>query len=181
MIQPNPNELHLTENDILQAVIDDTDLSDRQKAHLAQCIHCRSLKEQLEKELARLGQLAKRYSPSPQRRITVFERKERSPFFAWRFALSAAAIVAVILVVLGTFLIRNQQQRSIGNLAQNMVEAERLMTEVNVLVESALPPVYLDIIGETDSSTEEDFIDFLIPSTDGAPRTSAWAEKGSVS
>ena len=181
MIQPNPNELHLTENDILQALIDDTDLSDQQKVHLAQCAHCRSLKEQLEHELTRLGQLAKRYSPAPQRRITIVERKDRSSFFNWRFALSAAAIVAVILVVFGTFLIHSQRQRSIGNLAQNMVEAERLMTEVNVLVESALPPVYLDIIGQTDSSTDEDFIDFLIPSTDGAPRTSAWAEKGSVS
>jgi predicted anti-sigma-YlaC factor YlaD len=179
--QPNPNAPHLTENDILQAVIDDTDLSDGQKVHLAQCAPCRSLKNQLEQELARLAQLAKRYSPTPQRHITVVERQDRSPFFNWRFAFSAAAIVAVILVVLGISLIRSQQHRSIGNLAQNMVEAEKLMTEVNALVESALPPVYLDIIGETDLSTDEDFIDFLIPNTASVPRTSAWAEKGSVS
>jgi hypothetical protein len=177
VIQPNLNGPHLVEDDILRAVIDDTDLSDSQQMHLAQCSRCRSLKEQLEQELTRMGQLAKRYSPAPQKRIVLVERKERSPFFKWGFAFSAAA---AILVVLGIFLLRGQQPGSIGNLAQNMVEAERLMTEVNVLVESALPPVYLDIIGENDLSADEDFFDFLIPISDGNPRISALAEKGSI-
>ena len=180
MIYPNPNEAHLAENDILQAVIDDTDLSDLHRKHLVQCSHCRSLKEQLEQELARLGQLAKRHAPAPHRRITVIERKDRSPFFSWGFAFSAAAVAAAILVMLGTFLIRSQQHANVGNLAQNMIEAESLMTQVNVLVENALPPVYLDIVGETDLSADEDFIDFLVPITDGAPRISTLAEKGSI-
>jgi hypothetical protein len=180
VIHPDPNQPHLAQNDILQAVIDDTDLSDLQRAHLAQCSHCRTQKKQLEQELARLGQLAKRYCPAPQRRITLDERKDRSPFFSWGFAFSAAAVAAAVLVMLGTFLIRSQQQDNIRNLAQNMVEAEKLMTEVNVLVENALPPVYLDIVGETDLSADEDFIDFLIPITDDAPKTSALAEKGSI-
>jgi predicted anti-sigma-YlaC factor YlaD len=180
VIHPNPNEPHLAKNAILQAVIDAGDLSDLQRMHLAQCSHCRSLKEQLEQELARLGQLAKRYSPAPQKRITVVEHKDRSPIFSRRFAFSAAAVAAAILVILGTFLFRSQQQGNVGNLAQDMVEAEKLMTEVNVLVENALPPVYLDIVGETDLSADEDFLDFLIPITDGAPRISALAEKGSI-
>lgn len=180
MTQVNLNGPHLVEDDILRAVIDETELSDLQQVHLAQCSRCRSLREQLEQELTRLGQLAKRYSPAPQKRITLVERKARSAFFKWGFAFSAAAAAAAILIVLGTFLLRSQQPGSIGNLAQNMVEAEKLMTEVNVLVESALPPVYLDIIGETDLSADEDFIDFLIPISDGAPRISALARKGSI-
>lgn len=180
MIHSDPNEPHLAENDILLAVIDDTDLSDRQRRHLTRCSHCQTQKEQIEQELARLGQLAKRYSPAPQRRITAVEGKDRSPWFSWGFALSAAALAAVILVVLGTFLIRSQQQGNVGNLAQNMVEAEKLMSEVNVLVENALPPVYLDIVGEADVSADEDFFDFLIPNTDQTPRISALAEKGSI-
>jgi hypothetical protein len=179
VIHPDPNEPHLAENDILLAVIDDTDLSDRQREHLARCSRCRTQKEQLEQELTRLGQLAKRYSPALRRRITLVERKDRSPLFSRGFALSAAAVAATILLVLGIFLIRSQQQGNVGNLAQNMVEAEKLMSEVNVLVENALPPVYLDIVGETDMSMDEDFFDFLIPTTDEAPRISALAEKGS--
>ena len=180
MIHSNPIEPHLAENDILQAVIDAADLSDLQRMHLAQCSRCRAQKEQLEQELARLGKLAKRYSPAPQKRIIVVERKDRSVFFSWGFAFSAAAVAAAILVMLGTFFIRSQHHGTDGNLAQNMLEAEKLMSEVNVLVENALPPVYLDIVGETDLSADEDFLDFLIPITDGAPSISALAEKGSI-
>jgi hypothetical protein len=62
-----------------------------------------------------------------------------------------------------------------------MVEAERLMAEINGLVENALPPVYLDIVGGTRLSQDEDFIDFLIPDNGGAPQISALAKKGSIS
>ena len=175
----NPNKSHLGENEILQAVIDDTDLSMLQQQHLQECSQCRSQKERLENELARLGQLAEHYAPEPQRRVTVAEQKVRAPFFNKGFAFSAAAVAAVIIVVWATFLIRSQQQGSIGNLAQNMVEAERLMTEIDVLVENALPQVYLDIVGETNLNLDQDFLDFLIPTSDDAPRVSALAKKGS--
>jgi len=176
----NHNEPHLEESDILQAVIDNTDLSVLQQQHLVECSQCRSSKQRLEQELARMGQLAERYAPKPQRRITVAEQKVRSPLLNWRLAFSAAAVAAVILVVWGTFLIRNQQQGSIGNLAQNMVEAERLMTQINALVENALPQVYLDIVGETNLNLDEDFMDFLIPTPEDTPRISAFAKKGSI-
>jgi hypothetical protein len=125
--------------------------------------------------------LAERYAPQPLRRIRVAEDKARSFLLIRRFAVSAAALAAVIIVVWATFLLRSQQQGGIDNQAQNMVEAERLMTEVNVLVENALPPVYLDIVGETNLNTDKDFIDFLIPTDEDATTISALAKKGSIS
>jgi hypothetical protein len=153
----SPDGPHLGEDHILQAVIDDTDLSMLQQQHLAECSQCQSHRERLENELKHLGQLAERYAPEPLRRINVADDRARSPFSIRRFAVSAAA-----------------------DLAQDMVEAERLMTEVNVLVENALPQVYLDIVGETNLNMDEDFIDFLIPPYEGAPRISALAKKGSI-
>ena len=176
----NPNEPHLGEDDVLQAVIDDTDLSKLQQQHLAECPRCRSQRERLENELTHLGQTAERYAPEPLRRITVAHDKVRAPFSIRGFAFSAAAVAAVIIVVWATFLIRSQQQGRIGNLAQNMVEAERLMTEINVLVENALPQVYLDIVGDTNLNLDEDFIDFLIPTNEDAPKISALAKKGPI-
>jgi predicted anti-sigma-YlaC factor YlaD len=165
---------------MLQAVIDDTDLSKLQQQHLAECSRCRSHRERLENELTRLGQTAERYAPEPLRRITVAQDKVRAPFSIRGFAFSTAAVAAVIIVVWATFLVRSQQQGRIGNSAQNMVEAERLMTEINVLVENALPQVYLDIVGDTNLNLDEDFIDFLIPTNEYAPRISALAKKGSI-
>jgi predicted anti-sigma-YlaC factor YlaD len=165
---------------MLQAVIDDTDLSALQQQHLAECSQCRSHRERLENELAHLGQMAERYAPEPLRRITVAHDKVRSPFSIRGFVFSAAAVAAVIVVVWATFLIRNQQESRVGNLAQNMVEAERLMTEINVLVENALPQVYLDIAADTNLNLDEEFIDFLIPTNEDDPRISALAKKGSI-
>jgi predicted anti-sigma-YlaC factor YlaD len=165
---------------MLRAVIDDTDLSTSQRQHLAECSRCRSHRQNLESELAQLGQLAERYAPEPLRRITVAQDKARLPFSIRGFAFSAATIAAVIIVVWATILIRNQQQGPVGNLAQNMVEAEMLMTEINGLVENALPPVYLDIVGETNLDMDEDFIDFLVPINEDAARISVLAKKGSI-
>ena len=156
-------EPHLEEDDILKAVIDNNDLPALHQQHLAECSQCRARKEQLEQELVRLGKLAERYAPKPQSRIALPEEKVRSPLLNWRMAFSAAAVAAVILVVWATGLIQNQQQGNIGNLAQDMVEAEKLMTQIDVLVENALPRVYLDIIGETSLNLDEEFMDFLIP------------------
>jgi predicted anti-sigma-YlaC factor YlaD len=165
---------------MLQAVIDDTDLSALQQQHLAECSRCRSHRERLENELAHLGQMAERYAPEPLRRITVAHDKVRSPFSIRGFAFSAAAVAAAIIVVWATFLIRSQKESRVGNLAQNMVEAERLMTEINVLVENALPQVYLDIAADTNLNLDEEFIDFLIPTNEDDPRISALAKKGSI-
>lgn len=164
---------HLEENDILQAVIDAADLPIEQQQHLVDCSRCRSQKERLEHELAQLGHLAERNAPEPRRRVSLPPQKVRSPIFSRGFVMSAAAVAAALLVVWGTFLIRSQQQSSIGNLAKDMVEAERLMTEVNGLVENALPQVYLDIIGETDLKQDDDFIDFLIPNTKSTSQIAA--------
>ena len=176
----NPNEPHLGEDDILQAVVDDTDLSTLQQQHLAECSRCRSHRQRLENELAHLGQTAERYAPEPLRRITVAHDKVRPPFSIRGFAFSAAAVAAAVIVVWAAVLIRGQQQTRIGNLAQDMVEVERLMTEINVLVENALPQVYLDIAGETNLNLDEDFIDFLIPTSEDTPRISVFAKKGSI-
>jgi len=174
----NSMSSHLGENEILQAVVDETDLSQRLKQHLNECSHCRLQKERFAQELARLGQLARRYAPEPQRRLTLAADRVRWPFLNWKFAFSAAAVAAAIIVVWATVLIQSQQPGSVGNLAENMIEAERLMTEIDGLVENALPPVYLEIVGETDLNPDEEFLEFLIPAAENVPRISVLTTKG---
>jgi hypothetical protein len=87
-------------------------------------------------------------------------------------------VAAAIIVVWATVLIQSQQPGRVENLAQNMIEAERLMTEIDGLVENALPPVYLEIVGETGLNPDEEFIEFLIPATEDVPRISVLTTKG---
>ncbi len=169
---------HLAENDLLQAVVDDSSLSQHLRQHLNECSRCRLQKERFEQELVRLGQLARRYAPEPRRRVSIGTDRRRLPFLNWKFAFGAAAVAAAIIVVWATVLIQNQQPGSVGNLAQNMIEAERLMTEIDGLVENALPPVYLEIVGETDLNPNEEFLEFLIPAAEDDPQISALTMKG---
>ena len=178
MSHHNSMASHLGEKDILQAVIDEADLSQSLKQHLNECAHCRLQAERLQQELSRLGQLAKRYAPEPRKRVTIDTDRVKAPFLSWKFAFGAAAVAATVIVVWATVLFQSRQPGSVGNLAKNMVEAERLMTEIDDLVENALPPVYLEIVGETDLNPDEEFLEFLIPATEDTPQISSLIMKG---
>jgi hypothetical protein len=56
-------------------------------------------------------------------------------------------------------------------LARDMQEAEQFMTDIALLVENALPPVYLDISGESSPGWDEEFIQFMVPSVEDEPLT----------
>jgi hypothetical protein len=43
------------------------------------------------------------------------------------------------------------------------------MAEISMLVENALPPEYLELSGELDSSFDETFMEFVVPSTETEP------------
>jgi hypothetical protein len=82
----------------------------------------------------------------------------------WRNLVAAAATVtAVFILVWGTNMVRNPSVSGAKILAAEMEEAERLMTEVNTLVDNALPAFYLVISGEKNAAYEEEFFQFLIP------------------
>lgn len=163
-------ERHLDEQQLIQAVVDENDLPRSMQAHLVSCHQCRSSKVSFEQELGQLGQLAERYSPPPQRRITIPVHEARSPrgtFWNWRNAIAAAATVtAVLLVFWGTTSFRQPTEFKIAGTPSELMEAKRLMTEVNVLVENALPPLYLEITAEYEPDYDREFYQFLIPQTE---------------
>ena len=164
------SNLHLDETQIVQAVVDVADLSPDVREHLAACTHCLEIKENFAQELAKLGQLAEHYAPKPQRRIKLPVAEGKQTFwssFSWRnVAAATATVAAVLLIVWGTNVMRNLSQPGTQNLAADMLEAERLMTEVNTLVDNALPSFYLEISGEKSPDDAEEFYQFLIPAVE---------------
>ena len=160
-------EQHLDEQQLIQAVVDENDLPQSMQVHLVSCHQCRSSKVSFEQELVHLGQLAERYSPPPQRKITIpvhEARNSRWSFLNWRNAIGAAATVAAVLLVFwGTTSLRNLSEFGTAGAPSELMEAKRLMTEVNMLVENALPPLYLEITAEYKPDYDKEFYQFLIP------------------
>jgi hypothetical protein len=158
---------HLNEDQIIQAVVDPHDLPQSARAHLAECSQCLTDINSFEHEVTSLAQKAEQLAPKPQRRILLPPQKARNPFWnllEWRNLVAAAATVtAVFILVWGTNTVRNLSGPGTEELAAEMLEAKKLMTEVNTLVDNALPPLYLELSGERKSDYDEEFYQFLIP------------------
>jgi len=166
----NPNtDKHLDEDQLIRAVVDANDLPAAVRTHLAECDQCRAGRKSFEKELMNLGQMAERLAPKPQRRIVLPAAKTKRinlSFLDWRNLVAAAATVAaVFIVVWGTNFVRDISEHRAAERTAERREAQQLLTEVNMLVDNALPNFYLEISGENNPDDDEEFYQFLIPST----------------
>lgn len=158
---------HLNEDQILRAVVDEADLPRPVREHLSTCPLCQKNKERLEQDLKRLGQMAERFSPLPGKRVSLPEPTPRGGMdWSWnrRVAFGVAAMTALLIIfVWWSPLLRTTHETGTGTLIQEFWESDRLMTDVSMLVENALPPVFLDITGEPDSEFDEEFMQFVVP------------------
>ncbi len=158
---------HLDEEQLIRAVVDATDLPESVQAHLAGCGQCLAGRNDFEAEMTKLGRKAGQFAPQPQRRIMLPAQKTKAPFrklLDWRnLAAAAATVSAVFILVWGTNMVRNLSDPGTENLTAEMVEAKKLMSEVNTLVDNALPSFYLVISGENKADYDDEFYQFLIP------------------
>lgn len=169
---------HLNEDQLIRAVVDAADLPESVRDHLSGCRECLNSKMSFELELDQLGHKAQQFAPKPQRRImlpTVPGKKPLRQFLEWpKLTAAAATVAAVFILVWGTNMVRHITRPGL----ENMIEAKQLMTEVNTLVDNALPPFYVEISGERNSEYDEDFYRFLIPTIEDKAITSDRGKKG---
>ena len=176
------NEQHLNEDQLLRAVIDIQDLTAPLRGHLAGCRQCLDQKARFEADLGRIGKMAQQAAPQLRKRIILPARESKKPVWAWsvwKGAFAAAAVTAVLVLAIWLPIqMRSPLPGDSANLAREMQEAAKLMAEVDMLVENALPPVYNNISGETAPQLDDDFMQFLIPSIEDDPQASMPEKKG---
>jgi hypothetical protein len=170
----NPDtSVHLNEDQITRAVVDSDDLPQALRTHLSECPQCTANKEKIESDLAQLGRMAERFSPSPGKKVLLPEKKlKRSVWWSWQwraaFGAAAAAVFVILLMDIPPFF----KPAPVGKdrpYTEEMLEAEVFMTEVGMLAKNALPQEYMDIVGESDEEPDEGFMDFLIPIIEDEP------------
>ena len=164
-------DLHLDEDHLLKAVVAEADLPRSRREHLTLCHECRKRKEAIEKNLARLGQRAEQFCPSPKRKISLAVEKPRRLWpRQWRTAIGAAVAALFIGVVGIPALFQETPRPDKPTLAQEMLEAEEFTIEINMLAENALPREYLEIVGDIDDQADEEldegFLEFMAPTID---------------
>jgi len=163
----NGNTNHLTNDQLLWALVDTDDLSSAARGHLSECPRCRSEKTRLEEELGGMRRMAEQTLPSAIRPVKLpieTPRGWRRLSVKWVAAASiAASATALVLILWVAGILQPRSETPVAVIAREQAAAVKLMTDVNRLVENPLPPVYLKITGETSAGLDEEFFRFLIP------------------
>jgi hypothetical protein len=156
---------HLSEDQIIQAFIDQVQVPAEQKAHLEHCGQCRSRVDQLAQDLTRLSRMAERHAPLPKRAIHLPVEQTRHSLRGWKVGLAAAAAAALCLVIWWSVPEDKQPAVADQTMSPSEINGELMSTE-QPLWENALPDVYMDIVGDSDLDMTDDFIDYVVPDSD---------------
>jgi len=160
------NHEHLQDEQILWALIDETELGDDVQQHLIECHHCKGKVTRFSDDLHEFGDKARQavppYSgfvklPAVEPSRTVFNAGWL-PFFG--AAAMAGLVVFFYFMGLNTV---NHLQLSPLQGQESLLEDEILMREISELVESPLSGGIYEIIGENGNGYDEDFLDFVVP------------------
>jgi hypothetical protein len=163
----NDIDRHLTDDEILVALVDEADLGPELQAHLSACQRCKSKLKKIDQQLHDLGHMAEHMAPVSTRRIRLPETIDRSDFQSgWRLkpvlGLMAAMVLVVMLVwpqanfYIQTYFIQNM-------LTQGIKEDNILISKVDVLVEDALPEKYRHILSVAEPEFDQDFMQYIVP------------------
>ena len=174
---------HLTEDRIIKAVADKELLSVAEKEHLSNCSSCSSAMESFDNDLKQLVKIAELSVPSPKRRFIAYEKRtERNffPVFGLRTSLAAAITILFFTITLHSDSMKSLFNTENGLYINELYSDDLFVTEINSLVENALPSEYVDIYGEADPDYDDDFMNFTIPSS-GRDTISSEKEGGILS
>jgi len=160
-------ENHPDEEQLIRAIVDEAKLPDSLREHLSLCPRCRAGIKKIERDLNNLGQKARQLAPATHRKISL-PVEEPSRIYRWlhdwRVSFGAIATAALVIFTIWfsipkTIIIED----TFGIMTEISWEDDDFMTEISALAENVLPQVYLDIIGESYSSLDDEFIKFVVP------------------
>ncbi len=168
----NPNR-HLTDPEILAALVDTGDLPDCTQRHLESCEACQKRLQCLEIDFTAFGRAAKANTPElprPVRLESVIRKKRaaRHGFFpaSWgrrpAYGMAVAALLVMVVAVKGPG-VRFRTELPSRQVTMETHEAEELFIEVDRLVENAMPRDYYELTGMDSDDAEEDYMEFIVP------------------
>jgi len=162
-------ENHLSENQLILAIVDKAELPDSLREHLSLCPRCCTGIKKIRKDLDNLGQAARQLAPASHKKISLPVEKPSKIYrwlHDWRISFGATATVVVALVIWFSVLSvpgTISDEDTLDIMAHTTWDDVAFITEINLLTQNAMPQVYLDIIEEYYTGIDDEFIRFIIP------------------
>ncbi|MCD4721068.1 MAG: hypothetical protein K8S13_14605 [Desulfobacula sp.] len=158
---------HLNTDQIMVAMVDESDLDDAARQHLSACTFCRQRQSDLMKQYTGLGNMACRFTPDFKQNIRMPEYTRKVPVqWKWGFTQIIGLSVAVTLILIVVLNPLFQKFKTIVLNNTQIVDTESemaLMIDIENLVEDPLPPAYQGIVGMPDIDSDDDFMNFIVP------------------
>ena len=172
---------HLSERQFLQALVDAADLTAAAGKHVADCDLCRRRLEHCHRNLAALGNMARRLAPPPPGHLPL--AADTAPPRGWSVRWRAAgglalAGTAALLLIAGLFWARFDNRLGPPMATRSVWPSDPVMVETGMLTENALPPIFMDLTGESDPLLDDEFIRFVVPSAENSSSDRGPHKKG---
>lgn len=160
------NSVHLQEEQIIRAVVDEMELAVEEQEHLLKCQTCKRKVVQFKDELQGFGQKAIQAIPPFSQAVKLPKEKPVStthnngwlPFFG-AAAMASLAVFFYFMALAptdpGTLTTLQSQEY--------LFEDEFLMREISEMVEYPLSEGMYEITGENGIDFDEDFLQFVVP------------------
>ena len=158
------NKIHLNEELITRAVIDEQDLGDSDRQHLMTCRTCSEKVRQVKEELQELGENAL-LAVEPSRKTVILPREKPAAAgnkSSWLPTFGVAAMAGLILFFYFLGMESMSPRLSPYQSADALVEDEYLMKEISEMVENPLPETLYEITGDNEVF-DDDFFQFMVP------------------
>lgn len=167
---------HLPEDRLIQALADEDALDIEERDHLRSCPICLEFQRGLERSLTTMTRAASALTPPMRRRPTLSSREAvLSPKSILGFPLPAlrlnpwmvaGAVAVALMVAFGGILSRQAHERQLAKIHQEILEDAQFLNELSQLEENSLPEL-CSVFSKGTESADEDFLDFVVPDSDG--------------
>jgi len=160
-------DIHLNEDQIIKAVVDQNDLSADERSHLSTCSVCQGKKKQFEQELNNLGRMVKECAPLPERKlIPLYQEPLQKSWGSWFWRPVFVCGVALILLIAGIWFstpYKSYREYKTAQLIEEIEDDQKFMDAIEVLEEKVLFNFYPDVSGEPYSYVDDEFLEFIFP------------------
>jgi hypothetical protein len=157
----NSHSAHLSEDQLIRLVIDESDLSFASQNHYRTCSYCQRLKIDIDQRLSHLAAAARAHAPHTRHPIGLPSKKTLHPF-----RLAFAAGLAIFLITIALWQVmpsRESQAPMLTEMAADTDFTQPFLADVATVEENGLTDLYLSISGETNSYFGDEFIEFVHP------------------
>ncbi len=153
-------DVHLNEDKIIRAIVDENDLTTSEQNHLSKCSLCQKEKQEFKQVLIRMGDMSQELVPSARRRFIPTSQKSRR-LFRWQPALVTGFVIVLLMMgIWWSSLFKGLQENGSVQIVQKMESDQQFVAEITLAEDYALPDRYLHIIGTSNEDDYDNYDDY---------------------